>query len=223
MIKQKKILLILMSLGFFFVTNTLAYIDKGDMFPHPFYLGFKGGGGSTTWVRLVSSKEKQKLAMSFSTPIRVHEGGGIWGFYAGYELIPFFALEATYMHYPNATVFFDSVRSLFSFDHDGLSKFVTHTETVSLSGKFMILIPCTLIRAFSSFGVAGLHRKDIVENRWRATPTFDVGLSYNITDRIMAELAFNYTSGFGESELNPSETFMPFIYSGYLGLAYRIG
>jgi hypothetical protein len=210
--------IILIGLGFFFhVQQATAF--SGDTYRNPFYFGIKGGGGTTTWGSLVASKNQ--YAMSTATPIDVHEGGGVWGFYAGYEFIPTFAVEGAYTRYPDAKLTFDSF-SLFAFDHEGLTKFTTHTETVSLSGKFMVLIPNTSVRAFSSVGLAGLHRKDMIEDRWRASAAFDVGFNYNINDHLMAEIGFNYTSGYGESEINPAEDFMPFLYSGYLRLAYRL-
>lgn len=192
-----------------------------NKFCYPFYLGFTGGGGSTTWGTLVPPKNRQIDALSLSTPIHVNEGGSIWGFFAGYELIPFFAVEAAYTHYPKATVAFDAEKSLFAFDHDGVTEFVTRTEAVSLVGKFMFLIPHTTVRAFSSVGPAVVHRKDVIVNHWRVSASFNVGLNYNFNEHIMGEIGFNYTSGFGVSEIDPAEDFMPFLYSGFFRLAYR--
>ena len=78
-------------------------------FEHPLYLGIAGGYGSTTWEGLVPPKKNQNIAMSLSTPTEVSEGGGAWGFFGGYELNPYFALEAGYMRYPDAQVSFDPI------------------------------------------------------------------------------------------------------------------
>lgn len=191
-----------------------------DTFRYPFYIGASGGYGSTTWGGLVPPGSKSNSALALSTPIRVSEGGGTWGFIGGYEFIPAFAVELGYFRYPNASVFF-SKRSLFSYRHHGQVEFTTSTEDVSLSGKIQLIIPRTTIRAFSSFGIAGVHRWDTLANRWRASPTFSAGLNYNLTSHIMAELGANYTGGYGESELTPSDDYVPFLYSFFLRLAFR--
>ena len=188
-------------------------------FLHPFYVGATGGYGSTTWAGLVPSEENQNLAISLSTPIKVNEGGGVWGFFGGYEWTPYFALEASYMRYPKATVTFDSV-SLFSFSNDGLTHFATRTETVSAMGKVMLLVPNTELRVYSSLGVAGVHRDDMLASDWRPSPTFGVGFNYHLTEHLMGELGANYTAGYGESQLNPTEVYFPFLYAAFLRLAY---
>lgn len=192
-----------------------------NTFQHPFYIGGTAGYGSTTWDGLVPTTKNQNMALSLSTPIETEEGGGVVGFFLGYEFFPYFAVEGAYAHYHDATVRFDPI-SLFSFDNDERVKFVTHTETISLMGKFMILVPHTMIKIYSSAGIASLHREDILMDSWRITPTFGVGLNYNFTPHIMGELGGNYTAGFGESALNPSESYFPFLYSAFVRLAYRV-
>lgn len=188
---------------------------------HPFYLGIAGGYGSTTWQGLVPPSNKQANALLLSTPTQVSEGGGIWGYFIGYELIEHFAIEAAYTHYPTATVTFDE-ESLIAFQNDGLTTLNTSTDSISLMAKFMITVPHTEIRAFSSAGAARVHRNDVINECSRISPSFSVGLNYNLTEHIMAEIGFNYTGGYGVSELDPSQDYVPFLYSGYLHLAYRI-
>ncbi|OGT36463.1 MAG: hypothetical protein A3F11_11785 [Gammaproteobacteria bacterium RIFCSPHIGHO2_12_FULL_37_14] len=188
---------------------------------YPFYLGITGGYGSTTWEGLVPPRNKQAAALLLSTPSDVSEGGGLWGYFMGYEIIPHFALEASYTHYPNAKVIFDET-SLVAFENNGLTDLNTSTDSISLMAKFMITIPYTEIKAFSSAGAARVHRKDIIKECWRISPTFSLGLNYNLAEHIMGEIGFNYTGGYGESELDPAEDYVPFLYSGYLRLAYRL-
>jgi len=195
---------------------------SNDKFVHPFYVGVTGGYGSTTWNGLVPTKSKQSDAILLSTPKSVTEGGVVWGIFIGYEFIPYFALEANYTHFPNASVFFDP-SSLISFNNDGMTQFNTSTESVALMAKFMVLIPNTSIRAFSSAGAAGVHRQDMFNDCWQLSPTFTVGFNYNFTERIMGEIGVNYTGGYGESELDPSQDYIPFLYSAFLRLAYRFG
>lgn len=193
---------------------------KGEApFNRSLYAGLLGGIGSTTWEGLVPSEKNQNLAINMSTPIHVREGGNVWGFMAGYEISPYFALEGSYMHYPDATVSFDSI-SLFSFDHNGLEQFETRTNTYNLSAKVMLVIPNTRARIFSSAGITNLHRKDIILDQWRLTPTFGLGINHRISDHLMAELSGNYTAGFGESQLNPTDTYFPFLYSANFRLAW---
>lgn len=202
----------------FFCQNSIA---NSTEIQHPFYLGALGGIGSTTWYGLVPSDENQNIALSLSTPIDSKEGGNIWGVFVGYELIPSFAIETTYMKYPNATLVFDPI-SLFSFKHEGTTVLVTHTETANIMGKVMFYPFKTPIRIYSSLGAASVHRNDILVNHWRLTPTFGAGINYNFTPHIMGELGGNFTAGYGESQLNPTETYYPFLYSAFIRLAYRI-
>lgn len=210
-------LFLMCCLPFFSIGQAGTMADRA--FKHPFYLGVVGGTGSTTWEGLVPSQENQNIALSMSTPIHVHEGGNVWGFLTGYEFTPYFALEANYLHYPDATIHFDSM-SLFSFKNDGLLEFTTQTEMFSLIGKIMLIIPNSKIRVFSSAGFAEVHRKDMNKNQWRASPTFGVGFNYHLTDHFMGEFGGNYTAGFGESQLNPADSYFPFLYSVSLRLAY---
>jgi hypothetical protein len=189
---------------------------------HPFYIGLTSGYGSTTWGQLVPPSGKSNAAINISVPIKVHEGGVIWGFFAGYELMPTFAIEGSYTRYRIAEVFSDPY-SNYALDNGRLS-FTTQTESASLVGKFMLIIPhTTLLRAFSSVGAAVVHRNDLLNNRYRVSPTFGVGFNYNFTEHVMAEAGINYTGGYGQSELEPLNDYIPFLYSGFVRLAYRFG
>ena len=198
-----------------------ASAEEATPFPHPLYLGGIAGYGATTWEGLVPSPLNQNMAMNTSTPVMVREGGAVWGFFAGYELSPYFALEANYMRYPNAMISFDE-ESIFAFDNDGLIELNTSTATLSVMGKIMLIIPDTKVRAYSSFGAAEIHRWDDMTENKRLSPTFGLGLNYTIYDHVMMELGANYTAGYGESELNPAKDYVPFLYSGFLKLGYRI-
>jgi hypothetical protein len=201
--------------------NSHVYAENVNKFKYPFYIGVTGGYGRTTWQGLVPPEKRQSLAMAMSTPKYVNEGGALWGLFAGYEFLPSLALEASYMRYPDAKVEFDSA-SIFSFERNGLTQFITKTETVSLMGKIMMIIPHTDIRAYSSLGLAEVHRCDQINNHWRGSPTFGAGFNYNVTQHVMGELGAVYTAGFGQAELNPAEDYYPFLYSVFFRLAYRL-
>ncbi len=197
-------------------------LDDKNIFTHPFYAGFMGGLGSTTWQGLVPSEENQNAAISVSTPISVKEGGWVWGALAGYELTPFFAIEANYLRFSDATVNFDQ-DSLYAFDHEGLTSLSTQTQTAAIFAKIMLVIPKTSIRLYSGAGVATVWRKDEINNDYRISPTFAVGGNINFSERIMGEIGTNYIAGYGESEINPVKDYIPFLYSFYIKLALRFG
>lgn len=200
--------------------TSLAHSETIDRFKYPFYVGVTGGYGATTWQGLVPPAKKQNPAMAMSTPTNVSEDGAVWGLFAGYELLPYFALEAAYMRYPDAKVSFDP-SSMFTFEHDGLTSFTTKTEKYSLIAKVMLIVPRTTVRVFSGLGLSETHRYDMLNDHWIGTPTFTAGLNYNVTPHVMTELGADYTAGKGQSELDPIDDYFPFLYSVFLRLAYR--
>ncbi len=214
------ILLLLLCVSVCSASGSISPIQIDNPYRHPFYVGVTGGYGSTTWGQLVPSQNKLNAAINLSTPIRVNEGGAVWGVFVGYEIIPMFAVEGSYSRYRIADVFF-SQNSMFAFDHNDQTYFSTRTDEVALSGKFMLMIPKTAMRAFSSVGAAGVHRNDMLTNHWRVSPRFAVGFNYNISEHVMAEIGVSYTGGYGESELDPVQDYIPFLYSGFARLAYR--
>jgi hypothetical protein len=217
---MKNILFFLLCFSCEMVFAKLLNVNSNDIFKYKFYVGGVGGFGSTTWQGLVPSAVNQNNAMSLSTPLMVNEGGGVWGLSAGYELTPYFALEANYMRFPNAKISYDE-DSLFAFEQNGLIKFTSRTDTGSVMGKVMLIIPKTSIRIFSGAGVASVFRKDIINTDYRISPTFAAGLNFNINERVMAEIGTNYTAGYGESEINPANDYIPFLYSFFVKVALR--
>ena len=206
-------------------TSVTYALERPDLlherYRYPLYAGVSGGYGSTTWGGLVPAESNQNIAISISAPTAASEGGAVWGLFAGYEFTPFFAIETSYMKYPSATLSFDEM-SLFAFDHNERTTFNTHTDTGAFIGKIMLVIPRTTIRAFSSAGVADVHRKDEINEVWRVSPTFGVGFNYNLTPHVMFEITNNYTAGYGESEIDPVKDYIPFLYSVFVRLAYRV-
>lgn len=184
------------------------------------YVGAIGGFGSTTWQGLVPNEQHKNTALHLSTPIKVEEGGGIWGFVAGYEIVPAFALELYYLKYPKAGVLFDE-SSLFSLDHDDAVRLDTKTEALNLMGKIMLPIANTPFKIYSGVGAAWVHREDIIVKQWRLSPTFGVGLNYRLAKHAMIEIGGSYTAGYGESQLSPTDTFFPFLFEVSARLAFR--
>jgi len=219
-VTNKLLILLLLQFTFSPIWGYATGINRN--FSHrPLYVGALGGYGSTTWNGLVPTTQNQSEALNISTPISVKEGGGIWGILTGYEFNHLFAIEAAYMHYPKATVTFDML-SIFSFDHNNTTELSSQTEMINLMAKLMLEIPNSGLRLFSSAGVADIHRKDILLNEWHVSPSFGVGVNYRINEHFMGELGGNYAAGFGTSQLNPADNYIPFLYSITLRLAYFI-
>src|SRR5579871_4456332 len=76
------------------VSDPVPSLNK---YKYPIYLGITGGYGWTTWGGLVPPKNKQNFATNMSTPTYINEGGTLWGVFAGYEFLPYFALEGAYV------------------------------------------------------------------------------------------------------------------------------
>ncbi|HEX2549625.1 MAG TPA: hypothetical protein VHM20_07340 [Gammaproteobacteria bacterium] len=218
---NKKICLCLLASVVCSASFSLTGIINSDnhIYHNPFYMGVTFAYGATTWGYLIA--DDQNAAMNLSTPTRVRESGEEWGIVAGYEFLPTFGLEFSYDHYPRAKVTFDSM-SIFTFEHDGLTSFYTDTESLSLSGKYMVLIPHNEnFRAFASAGVAYVHRTDIIADKFIWSPKFGVGGNFAMNEFMGIEFGLDYTAGNGVSEMNPAEDFIPFLYSVYTRLILR--
>lgn len=185
---------------------------------HPFYVGVTGGVGSTTWGNLVAKNMND--ALSTSVPINVSEGGTVYGIYIGYKCIPAFSIELSYMQYPTAQLTFDEM-SLFTYNHNNRTQLTTQTSRIALMGKFLLLFPQSNFRVYSSLGPAEVHRNDAVVDRWRLSPAFGAGIEYDVARQWMIELGTEYVAGYGQSELDPAQHFIPFLYSVFLRAAYR--
>jgi len=153
----------------------LSGFTTSNYFQKQFYAGVSGGLGSTTWSGLVPAPEKQNSAINISTPVEVHEGGRVWNVFTGYEFTPYFAIQATYRHYPHATVIFKD-DSMFAFEHDDRLSFTTTTNSIDVMAKIMLVIPKTTLRLFSGIGVAKIYREDEIANHFQISPTFGGGL-----------------------------------------------
>lgn len=187
---------------------------------HPFYFGLGTGFGSTTWYGLIPSRENLNDAILLSTPIRVEEGGAIYGLYSGFEFSPHFAIEAMYWRYPRAKVIF-SQDSLFAFDHEDRTEFNTETQNIAIQVKVLLPVADTPFRFFTAAGVAKIYRDDEITKQSLVSPTFSIGFHCDFDPHWLGQFGFNYTAGYGTSEIHPANGYIPFLYSGFLGLAYR--
>ena len=218
---MKKFSLIITTLNLLCVAFCSNAIANTPPVKNPFYLGVAGGYGSSTWGWLVPNEEHQVPALMISMPEKVTEGGGVWGLFTGFEFTQYIAAEVTYLHFQDAKISFSPDRN-FAFEHDNNLSFTTETETVSVMAKIMLPIEPLKSKLYSSLGVAEIQRKDMFRTEWRTSPTFGLGLVHNITPHIMADLGANYTAGYAEAQLEPTQVFFPFLYSVALKLSYRL-
>ena len=198
----------------------MAFAD--ERIENPWFVGGVVGYGSTTWQGLVPETSKQNAALNLSTPIDAEEGGVAWGIVGGVEAFKNFHLQLDYMHYPRATVYFDP-DSLYSINNNDSTEFSSETYTWSVQGKFLVPWRDTNIKFFASGGAAWIARRDDLLKEDTASPTFGIGVNYTFNSHIMSEIAFTYTSGNGQSELNPAEHFIPFLYGVVGRVYYRLG
>lgn len=205
---------------FFLLSCCLVYAS--ERVENPWFVGGVLGGGSTTWKGLVPETSKQNAAINLSTPIDVQEGGFVWGIAAGVEAFKNFQLQFDYMDYPDATINFDP-DSIYSIDHDGATSLKSSTYSWSIQGKFLVPWRDTNLKPFASGGVAWIARRDELLQENLVSPVFGIGLNYTFTKNIMAEVAFTYTSGYGQSELSPADDYIPFLYAVFGRVYLRLG
>ena len=191
-----------------------AVVERVYPFHYPhFYVGLAMGYGETTWHELATDD----VLVEVSTPEETHDFGTLWGGFLGYQFGRSFALEATYMRYPNTRIIFDN----FSFYYP-ITEFTTHTQVYSAIGKFIIPLANYRVSAFLDAGVAFTHRNDVLASVTRVAPTFGLGFMSNASRHVITELGFEYYIGYGKSDHIPVKDFVPFLFGIYLRIGYRI-
>ena len=187
-------------------------------YPNPIYLGITLGYGSTTWGSLID-KNKHSAA-NVATPIKVHEGGFVYGFYAGYEFSPYFAIETHYTHYQTADVYFLKTSDYYILYK--IKEIRSKTEAYNINAKVMAPFFHTKLRVYADAGAATIHRSDkLARTNWHLGPTFGAGANYLVNSHFMIEAGFQYYTGWGKSQVDPVDNFIPFLYDAQLRLAYR--
>jgi hypothetical protein len=208
----------------FFASCCLAKNEDGDSLSYLFpsktvYFGVNIGGGYTTWKYLVDTRDAPPDPIDPSTPIAVNEGGPSWGVVAGFDVAKNFAIELQYMQFADSHISFDQN----GYDTYGYYSIVSKTDAYSLSGKFFVPVGNrTHLRAFAAVGVGTVERNDVINKASCVTPYLSSGLDYNFTRHWIVEGGFQYYTGFGASELNPVNDFIPFAWDGYARLAYQL-
>ncbi|OGT48455.1 MAG: hypothetical protein A3E82_03925 [Gammaproteobacteria bacterium RIFCSPHIGHO2_12_FULL_38_11] len=226
--KKTEIYCALLVLMFLFFSALSIAETKDIIFPSKaFYLGVNVGGGSTEWKYLVDTTDPSDT--SYTTPESVTEGGPSWGLVLGYDLSKNFAIEMQYMQFANANI------QLSQYSPYPLSSMISKTDAYSLSGKFLVPMGHTHLRAFAAVGAGFVQRQDPLVNfdpditftnnvkrTSCVTPYMSTGLVYSFTQHWMLESGFQYYTGFGASEVDPVADFIPFAWDAYARLAYQL-
>jgi hypothetical protein len=203
--------------------------DLSSLFPSKtVYFGVNIGGGSTEWKYLVDTSDPGDPADA-TTPVAVNEGGPSWGIVFGYDVVKNFAIELQYMEFANSNISFDEN----GYDTYGYYNVVSKTDAYSLSGKFFVPVSHTHLRAFAAIGAGLVERRDPLVSpnpdlppsgttASCVSPYMSGGLDYNFTRHWITEVGFQYYTGFGASEINPVDSFIPFAWDAYGRLAYQL-
>ncbi len=197
--------------------------------PYPFYIGASVGYGSTDWSMLTALPGQ---AASSVSPVSADDTGVTGGFMVGYQFSKMFAFEFSYSHFPRTTLKFDpwsiywnnDVRQ----DDDPITRYLhTDTDAFGFVGKFIVPVRDTdSFFAFASAGLGIVHRsfeeyEDIFPPTNHVGATFGVGMIFVINRHLTAETAFQYYTGYGKAADGPVIKYVPFLYQGYIDLAYH--
>ena len=194
------------------------------------YVGFNLGGGSTEWKYLVDTKDSGGPESTLgATPDSVTEGGPSWGVVIGYLVGKNFAIELQYIDFANSTIVFGNYGvyqqltdcTTPSDSSTGTCKMVSKTDAYSLSGKFLVQVGKTHMRAFAAVGGGLVQRTDVINHVSAIAPYMSAGLDYNFNRHWILESGFQYYTGFGASEVDPVDDFIPFAWDAYARLAYQ--
>lgn len=223
--------------------NTLAQNSNHSLdylFPsRTVYFGVNMGGGSTEWKYLVDTTDQDNAGQN-SLPSAVNEGGPSWGVVFGFDVAKNFAIELQYMQFADANIQFLPSSAYFNSAGVQIFNIVSKTDAYSLSGKFFVPIGFkpTHLRAFAAIGAGIVERHDALVNENPnsasglppsgdgtascVTPYMSSGLDYNFTRHWIMEGGFQYYTGFGASEVDPVDSFIPFAWDAYGRLAYQL-
>lgn len=225
---------------FAYTVYAMSQKDQDALFPsRTVYFGVNVGGGSTEWKYLIDTTDPRGPydpdgPTDNSTPTAVNEGGPSWGVVFGYDVAKNFAIELQYIQFANSLVTFDSNGCGSYFGNANTTCTMTSkTDAYSLSGKFFVPVAHTHVRAFAAIGAGLVERRDPLVDANPTlqpsgatascvTPYMSSGLDYNFTRHWIMEGGFQYYTGFGASEVDPVDSFIPFAWDAYGRLAYQL-
>jgi opacity protein-like surface antigen len=197
--------------AFAVVANAVA----NNLTDKPLYTGILTGYGSTSWGHMVSADSTTLIALA--TPVDASDSGIVWGALLGYQFSPNFALETTYVHYDNTRVKFLD----YSF-YTPILEINSKSSSLSMVGKFIAPIPWWELYGYADAGIAVTMRRDALANRNSVGAAFGLGMLKGLSENVMADLSFQFHTGYAISEMKPALDYIPFLFSGQLRLIYRV-
>lgn len=191
---------------------------------HPLYAGISAGYGVADWNSLANHDSNPDNASSVleGVPDKAADRGLDYGAFIGYTFTPNYALELSYRKFKTVQIYFteDSTYTPPA-SPNSYPDIRSTTFNFSLVNKIMLPLPDNF-SLFSGLGPSLTYQSNPISKRTQqAGATFAVGANYEITEHFMATLEGDYTTGWGKSEEQPVNHYVPFLYSGDFKLAYR--
>lgn len=192
----------------------------------PLYIGATVGYGTTVWSLMVAQRS-DSLA-TFASPIHAKDDGVTGGVIIGYYFSRYFALEATYVHFPDTSLAFlnPTVYSVWQDNYDGYDYMKSRSFAVGVSAKFIIPIKYIQhLHVFASVGGGAVLRRDFLTNDktvGHASGIFGAGFIYNFPHHILSQIGFQLFTGYGKASSEPVLNYIPFLWQVNLALAYQI-
>ena len=198
---------------------------------YPFYFGFGGGYGNSDWDELVAVPGTEAVD---AAPISANSGGLTYKGFIGYQFTQHFALELAYTRYPRSNLAFQVDGGVPASNYN-ISGLKTDTSTFNFVGKLLVPFAFTQVYVYADAGIALTHKNDIsftrvsgfastyeLQNLYKMGPTFGFGIMYNVSNRIVTEMGFQYATGFDKADDTPVQDYIPFTYDLLWSIGVRV-
>lgn len=204
--------------------NLQYSIALQPLMDHRFSVGAIAAWGSTNWSMLTpycQGDEACLAAMENSMPVEAADTGFVWGVKLGYQIVENFAVEAVFRRFHDSVVNFAKWNSYDNLPVGTPSTVHSSVYAYSLLGRFFAPMFGSRFYAFATAGPTVTHRKDMLTHRAHVNLSFGIGVGRVFWDRIQTEVAFFYSTGFDHSNMTPADSYMPFLLSLGIEVAYR--
>ena len=189
----------------------------------PFSAGVLLGYGTTNWRMLDAYCQGDAaclMLLPYSTPVNSDDSGFAYGLQLGYQIEENFALELTYRRFANTRIYFAQYNSYKNLPHDKATSITSSVFAYSLMGKFYAPMGSSAYYAYASGGPSITHRYDALSRFSHVNFAFGMGLGRVLWERLRAEVDFFYSTGYDHATMTPAESYVPFLFSANLRLAY---
>jgi hypothetical protein len=180
-----------------------------------FYTGLIGGFAKIDWDPIIA----QDTATYPTNPTEADGQGSLFGADVGYQINKYFAVEAEYIRMPNTYLQFKPV----ALPAYGVTSTESTLDFAAIIVKIMAPLGDSGFSLFTDAGPAYQYRSDDVATIDTFAPTFGAGVNYMINEHWMANVTFQYATGYGESIATPMDEYIPEIYAYTFSLNYIFG